>query len=246
MADGIPITPGSGVTVLTDETASGHAQGIKLAESANGSATYVDVGGLLTAIKTAVEIIDNMIAGSEAQVDIVTSALPSGAATSAKQDTIIGHVDGLEALLTTIDADTGAIVGHVDGLETLLAAIQTAAEAIEAAVEGTLTVGGSTTVSGTIGITKPAAAARTQVNSGTSNVTILASNANRLGATIFNDDANALLVGLGGTDVTSTNYTWSIAAGTGWEVPYGYTGIIEGLWAGDGSGAARVTELTAS
>ena len=32
--------------------------------------------------------------------------LPSGAATSANQTTIIGHVDGIESLLTTVDADT--------------------------------------------------------------------------------------------------------------------------------------------
>lgn len=30
-------------------------------------------------------------------------------ATSAKQDTIIGHVDGIETVLGTIDADTGNI-----------------------------------------------------------------------------------------------------------------------------------------
>lgn len=41
------------------------------------------------AIQTAVELIDNAISGSEMQVDIVTSALPAGAATSAKQDTLI-------------------------------------------------------------------------------------------------------------------------------------------------------------
>ena len=35
--------------------------------------------------------------------------LPSGAATSANQSTLIGHVDGIEGLLTTIDADTGSI-----------------------------------------------------------------------------------------------------------------------------------------
>lgn len=33
----------------------------------------------------------------------------TGLATTAKQDTIIGHLDGVEGLLTTIDADTGAI-----------------------------------------------------------------------------------------------------------------------------------------
>lgn len=47
------------------------------------------------------------------QTDVLSSALPSGAATSAKQDTIIGHVDGIEGLLATIDADTSnlSVVG---------------------------------------------------------------------------------------------------------------------------------------
>lgn len=69
------------------------------------------------AIKTAVETLDNAISGSEMQVDVVTSALPSGAATAANQTTIIGHVDGIEGLLTTIDADTGTLAGAVSGTE---------------------------------------------------------------------------------------------------------------------------------
>lgn len=78
----------------------------------------------LQSVKTAVETIDNAIAGSEMQVDVVSSALPSGAATSANQSTIIGHVDGIETTLGTIDADTGnistkidTIAGAVSGLE---------------------------------------------------------------------------------------------------------------------------------
>lgn len=63
----------------------------------------------LGAIQTAVETIDNAIAGSEMQVDVITSALPTGAATSANQTTIIGHVDGIESILTTIEGDTSAI-----------------------------------------------------------------------------------------------------------------------------------------
>ena len=62
---------------------------------------------VLDAIQAAVEIIDNAIAGTEMRVDVITSALPTGAATAANQTTIIGHVDGIEGLLTTIDADTG-------------------------------------------------------------------------------------------------------------------------------------------
>ena len=41
----------------------------------------------------------------------------TGFATSAKQDTIIGHVDGVETLLGTIDADTSALAGAVAGTE---------------------------------------------------------------------------------------------------------------------------------
>lgn len=47
--------------------------------------------------------------GTNNDVTVTTSALPTGAATSAKQDTIIGHVDGIEGLLTTIDADTSTL-----------------------------------------------------------------------------------------------------------------------------------------
>lgn len=40
---------------------------------------------------------------------VASLPLPSGAATAANQSTLIGHVDGIEGLLTTIDADTGNI-----------------------------------------------------------------------------------------------------------------------------------------
>lgn len=54
---------------------------------------------------------------TEVQVDVVSSALPSGAATSANQSTVIGHLDGVETLLGTIDADTGTLAGAVSGSE---------------------------------------------------------------------------------------------------------------------------------
>ena len=56
-------------------------------------------------------------AAGNLQIDIVSSALPSGGATAANQSTIIGHVDGVETLLGTIDADTDAIktsLGNID------------------------------------------------------------------------------------------------------------------------------------
>ena len=56
-------------------------------------------------------------AAGHTQVDIVSSALPSGGATAANQATIIGHVDGIETLLGTIDSDTDAIKTAVQLLD---------------------------------------------------------------------------------------------------------------------------------
>ena len=90
-----------GSTEAKQDDIIGHVNGIE------GLLTTIDAD--TDAIKTAVEILDNAISGNEMQVDIVTSALPSGASTLAKQDTIIGHVDGIETLLGTIDSDTNDI-----------------------------------------------------------------------------------------------------------------------------------------
>jgi galactitol-specific phosphotransferase system IIB component len=78
--------------------------------------------------------------------------------------------------------------------------------------------------------------------------TLLASNANRIGATIFNDSTSKLYLALhSGAAITATApaaaHTIQIPAGGYYEVPFGYTGIITGLWAA-ANGAARVTELT--
>jgi hypothetical protein len=54
-----------------------------------------------------------IVAVNTGAVVVSSSALPSGAATSANQTTIIGHVDGIETLLTSIS-------GFVDGVETIL------------------------------------------------------------------------------------------------------------------------------
>jgi hypothetical protein len=47
--------------------------------------------------------------GGSLTIDAAALPLPAGAATAANQATIIGHVDGIEGILTTIDADTGNI-----------------------------------------------------------------------------------------------------------------------------------------
>lgn len=73
-----------------------------------------DAGGSLT--------VDGTVAATQSGAWNVTDisgtvSLPTGAATAANQTTIIGHVDGIEGLLTTIDADTGVLAGAVAGTE---------------------------------------------------------------------------------------------------------------------------------
>lgn len=89
-----------------------------------------------------------VVSGSELQVDVVTSALPSGAATAANQSTMIGHVDGIEGLLTTMDADTSTLAGAVSGSEMqvdVVAALPTGSNVIgDVGLAGSRTSGGTT------------------------------------------------------------------------------------------------------
>lgn len=54
---------------------------------------------------------------TEQLISAAALPLPTGAATAANQVTTNGHLDGVEGLLTTIDADTGALAGAVAGSE---------------------------------------------------------------------------------------------------------------------------------
>lgn len=68
-------------------------------------------GNLKTAVTEPLPSGDNNIGN----VDVISSALPTGAATAAKQDAIIGAVDGLEGLITAI-RDTDGIKKIADAL----------------------------------------------------------------------------------------------------------------------------------
>lgn len=95
MADNVVLNPGSGgASVATDDILGIHHQRVKIQHGADGSATDVS-------------------SASPLPVEAASLPLPTGAATAANQTTIIGHLDGLEGLLTTIDADTGVLAGAV-------------------------------------------------------------------------------------------------------------------------------------
>jgi hypothetical protein len=85
----------------------------------------------------------------------------------------------------------------------------------------------------------------TNVNDSGTSATLLASTPTRKGAVIVNDSTVALYIKYGAT-ASATSFTYKIAAAATWEMPVGniYTGIIDGIWDSDQSGAARITELT--
>lgn len=84
---------------------------------------------------------------------------------------------------------------------------------------------------------------QTSVASSATDVTILASNANRLGATIYNDSTQILYLLLASATSSTSLYSVQLVAGAYFEVPFGYTGVIKGIWA-SANGNARVTENT--
>lgn len=93
---------------------------------------------------------------ASSQVDVnIASGNITGFATSAKQDTIIGHLDGLETLLTDIEADTDTLAVVGGGLEATALRVTIASDST-----GVLSVddnGGSLTVDNA-GLTELAAA----------------------------------------------------------------------------------------
>lgn len=77
-----------------------------------------------------------------------------------------------------------------------------------------------------------------------SSVTILAANTARRGASIWNDSSAILYLDLTGGTASATSCSVKLIADAFYEVPFGYTGLITGLWA-SATGSARVTEFVA-
>lgn len=88
-----------------------------------------------------------------------------------------------------------------------------------------------------------ATATQSSVTAAAADTVILVANTNRKGATIENDSTAALNLLLGSGTSSATVRTLQIAAGGYYEVPFGYTGAIKGIWT-SATGAARVTEFT--
>lgn len=80
-----------------------------------------------------------------------------------------------------------------------------------------------------------------RVTSVATTTTLLAANAARRLATIFNESTSVLFVKFGAT-ASATSYTVQVSAGGYYEVPGFYSGAIDGIWSA-ANGAAQITEV---
>jgi len=113
----------------------------------------------------------------------------------------------------------------------------------------TMTSGGKLETTAAVSTTDgPTTGTLSSVGDETSSTTVLAANADRKGATFYNDSGAILYLGLSATAVSTSAYTLQIAAQGYFELPLNdggvYTGICLGIWASDAGGSVRVTELT--
>lgn len=168
-------------------------------------------------------------ASAIATLPVSLSSVPSHPVTNA----------GVFAVQSTNQANSGVDIGDVTINNTAGAGavnIQDGGNVIT--VDGTVGVSGTVTTKETRSAT-PSQSSPLVTNSNTS---ILASNANRLGATIYNEGASTCFMKLGAT-ASTTSYSCQIASGGYYEVPFEYTGAIDGITS-SGTAQLRVTEIT--
>jgi hypothetical protein len=112
----LPVTVNSEGSLKVDigsATLSVTADGVEIKNDIGSPIPVSDAGGSLTVDGP---LTDVELRAAAVPVSAASLPLPAGAATEAKQDTLIGHVDGVESLLTAIDADTGSIDGKLPAL----------------------------------------------------------------------------------------------------------------------------------
>jgi hypothetical protein len=262
MADNFAATPGSGATFGMDEVIDGtlgtvkvgfgkimdgtldstnklivNSSGEALVKNTTGNTSLASIDGKITAVNTGAVVVSS-------------SALPTLAATSTKQSdgtqqtkltngTIVVDVKTLGTQVTSTDnglivnaaihgVTTGGGGGYVD---------------VKVTPSGAVSVDGTTVVTGTVTTkeTRSATPTQTSVSVTTASTSILASNANRLGATITNEGTAICYTKLGAT-ASVTSYSIQIASGGYYEVPFQYTGAIDGITSAS-TAQLRITEI---
>lgn len=239
---GVPVTPGKGPSIATDNVSGLEYQVVKLALGGSGAAVLVEPGQKPAAESFPVVLADDTVVNVEFPPGLATDAevqLLSKEATATKEVTLQAGVD----LLTDLKAGQVASNSSLDAIE----AGQASALALWTTMEGqqdttNALLNDIKTNTASAGGAPPATATVTSVAAAVASTQLLAANAARKGATLYNDSPAELLVKLG-TGAAPTSFTLSMLPGSYYELPYGYVGRVDGIWA-TAAGNARVTELT--
>lgn len=98
---------------------------------------------------------------------------------------------------------------------------------------------------GSVVVTPQTSSTATRTDVARSNVsqTFLAANSSRKGVSIHNDSAVVLYIKCGVT-ASTTDFITRLGSQDYYEVPFNYTGQIDGVWPTNGAGNARITEFT--
>lgn len=231
---------------------------VTINNSTGAAAVNVQDGGNSLTVDGTVSITANS-AVNVAQINGVTPTMSTGASGTGTQrvvtatDSTIGTVTTVTTLTGTTSLTPGTAAGNLGKAEDAAhASGDTGVFALAVRNDGAATSFSGTNADytplasdaqGRVYVAKKAPTATlSNVNGSATSVTILASNTARLGASISNDSSALLYVKLG-TTASTTSYVVKMSQDDYYEVPFGYTGNIDGIWA-SATGTARVTELT--
>jgi hypothetical protein len=193
-----------------------------------------DQGTITVNASATVGIVDNA-----AFTDGTTRIQPVGFIFDEVAGTALTENDGAAARVDSKRAQVLVIEDATTrGTRTTVKAASTAAVAADpalvVAISPNNTITSKETRSSTTSVSSVAASA--------SSVALLASNTNRLGATIYNDSNQTLYVQLGAT-ASTTSFVVKMNKDDYYEIPFNYTGVINGIWS-SASGSARIVELS--
>jgi hypothetical protein len=225
-----------------------------IAGAVSGTEMQVDVLTMPSVTVTATDLDIRDLSSVTDSVTVVNAGLTELAAAINASSQMDVNIAASGATVPVSNAGLTALNGAITGTEVqvdVVASLPAGTNAIgKLAANSGVDIGDVdvTSVSGTVTTKEVRAStgANSSVADTASSTTILAANANRLGATVANDSSAVLYLLLGSTSASATNYSARLVQYAYYEVPFGYTGQLTGIWASDpGDGAARVTEITA-
>lgn len=202
----------------------------------------VDIAGFDASLPAGTNAIGKLAANSGVDigdVDVLSSALPTGASTLAEQQT---QTTALQLIDDAIFTDDNTFTPATSKVMVIGAqADDTSPDSVNEGDAGALRMSLARALH-TVCVADTATL--TNVADAATSAQLLAANANRVGCVIHNDSTQDLYLKYG-TTASATDYTVRIPAGLHWTMPFpAYTGRLDGIWAANASGSARITELT--